>query len=69
MISGFFRIHALNKIISGNKLNDSDRDAAIKMMVKKITIYLAGADKHGNTEHVEDFKRLLTKYASNTVAA
>jgi glycosyltransferase involved in cell wall biosynthesis len=64
-----FRIHALNKIISGNKLNDSDRDAAIKMMLKKITIYLAGADKHGNSEHVDDFKRLLTKYASNTVAA
>ena len=64
-----FRIHALNKIISENKLNDSDRDAAINMMVKKISIYLAGADKHGNTEHVEDFKRLLTKYASNTVAA
>ncbi|RKZ48343.1 MAG: glycosyltransferase family 2 protein [Gammaproteobacteria bacterium] len=64
-----FRIHALNKIISENKLNDSDRDAAINMMVKKISIYLAGADKHGNTEHVEDFKRILTKYASNTVAA
>ncbi len=64
-----FRIQALNKIISGNELNDSDRDAAINMMVKKISIYLAGADKHGNTEHVEDFRRLLRKYTRNMVAA
>ncbi len=64
-----FRIQALNKIVSANKLNDGDRDAAIKMMVNKINIYLAGAEKHGNTEHVEDFKELLTKYARNMVAA
>jgi len=64
-----FRIQALNKIVSANKLNDGDRDAAIKMMVNKINIYLAGAEKHGNTEHVEDFKELLTKYARDMVAA
>ena len=63
-----FRIQALNKIVSANKLNDGDRDAAIKMMVNKINIYLAGAEKHGNTEHVEDFKELLTKYARDMVA-
>jgi len=64
-----FRIQALNKIVSANKLNDGDRDAAIKMMVNKINIYLAGAEKHGNTEHIEDFKELLTKYARDMVAA
>jgi glycosyltransferase involved in cell wall biosynthesis len=64
-----FRIQALNRIISGNNLSDRDRDAAINMMVKKITIYLTGAEKHGNTEHVEDFRQLLTKYARDTVAA
>jgi len=64
-----FRIQALDKIISLAELNDNDRDAAIKMMVNKINIYLAGAEKYGNTEHVEDFKVLLTKYARNMVAA
>ncbi len=57
-----FRIQALNKIISSAKLNDVDRDAAIKMMKSKINIYLAGAKKHDNTEHVDDFKQLLAKY-------
>ncbi len=58
-----FRIQALNKIISENKLNDSDREAATKMMLIKINIYLAGATKHGNTEHVENFKQLLNEHA------
>ena len=63
-----FRIQALNKLISEAKLNDSDRDAAIKMMQHKINIYLVGAEKHGNTEHVDDFKELLTKYAKEIIA-
>ena len=58
-----FRIQALNKIISETKLNNSNRDAAVKMLKHKISIYLAGAEKHGNTRHVDDFKQLLTKYA------
>ena len=57
-----FRIQTLNKIISSDKLNDIDHDAAIKMMRSKINIYLAGAEKHDNTEHVDDFKQLLEKY-------
>lgn len=54
-----FRIYALNKIISGKKLNNNDREATVKMMKNKINIYLAGAEKHHNTEHVAYFKRLL----------
>ena len=57
-----FRVLALKKIISSAKLNDVDRDAAIKIMRNKINIYLAGAKKHNNTEHVDDFKQLLAKY-------
>jgi len=64
-----FRIQALNKIVSEIKLNDNDRDAAIKMMLKKINIYLAGAEKHGNTEHVEDFKQLLRKHSEEVLIA
>lgn len=62
-----FRIQALNKIISEAKLNDSNRDAAVKMLKHKINIYLAGAEKHGNTKHVDDFKQLLTKYTKEMV--
>lgn len=64
-----FRIQALNKIISTATLNDVDRDAAIKMMRSKINIYLAGAKKHDNTEHVDDFKQLLAKYTMDATTA
>ncbi len=64
-----FRIQALNKIISETKLNDSDRQAAIKIMIKKINIYLAGAEKHGNTEDVDDFEKILKKYAEEALIA
>lgn len=59
-----FRIQALNKIITEAGLSEIDRDAAIKVMIDKINIYLTGAEKHGNTKHVDDFKQLLTKYTS-----
>ena len=64
-----FRIRALNKIISETKLNDSDRQAAIKIMIKKINIYLAGAEKHGNTEDVDNFEKILMKYAEEALIA
>ena len=64
-----FRIQALNKIISETKLNDSDRQAVIKIMIKKINIYLAGAEKHGNTEHVDEFEKILKKYAEEALIA
>ena len=64
-----FRIQALNKIVSESKLNDSDHDAAIKMMLNKINIYLAGAEKHGNTEHVDEFKLLLKKHTEEALIA
>ena len=64
-----FRIHALNKIISEAKLNDSDHDAATKMIINKINIYLAGAEKYGNTEHIDEFRQLLANYTKDVVAA
>ncbi len=64
-----FRIQALNKIISETNLNDSNRQAVIKIMIKKINIYLAGAEKHGNTEDVDDFEKILKKYAEEALIA
>ncbi len=57
-----FRIRALEKIINNPSLNKDDRDAAIATMLEKIRIYLAGAEKHANTEHVTQFKSLLEQY-------
>jgi glycosyltransferase involved in cell wall biosynthesis len=58
-----FRITALQKVIESNKLNETDRQAAIKMLLNKITIFLKGAEKHGNNNYLEEFEALSKQYA------
>jgi len=58
-----FRILALQKIIESNKLNETDRQAAINILLNKITIFLKGAEKHGNNNYCEEFKALSRQYA------
>lgn len=57
-----FRIIALEKIIKTNLLNKTDRQAAIEMLLNKVTIFLKGAEKHGNNEYCEKFEQLLENY-------
>lgn len=58
-----FRIAALDKIISIDILNRDDRDAAVNMLVKKIHIFLNGANKRGKNEYCAKFEKLLKHYA------
>ena len=57
-----YRIYSLAKIIADHKLDIEDKNVAIKIMLKKIRIYLAGAKKYNNTEHVHYFNTLLEQY-------
>lgn len=59
-----FRIIALEKIIASNKLNETDRQAAIDMLLKKIAIFLKGAEKHGKNKYCEKFEALEKHYKS-----
>ncbi len=56
-----FRIMALEKIIASNNLNKEDYQAATDMLIKKITIFLKGAEKHGKNEYCEKFEALLSQ--------
>ena len=58
-----FRIYALEKILDENLLQADDRAAAINIMLHKINIYLAGADKHDNSENVDHYESLLEKFS------
>ena len=59
-----FRIIALQKCIASQKLTDSDREAAINMLINKISIFLKGAEKHGKNEHCEEFEALAEHYGN-----
>ena len=43
-----YRIKALENILSGATLKNSDRISAIKMLIKKLDILLSGSKKRGN---------------------
>jgi len=58
-----FRIMAIEKILTSENLSIEDRTLAIKTMLKKIQIYLTGAEKHKNTDLVQEFKTLAKQYS------
>ena len=57
-----FRIIALEKILKSDVLNEQDRQAAIDMLLNKVTIFLKGAKKHGKNEYCDHFESLLKQY-------
>ncbi len=60
-----FRIFALDKILNDVRLAPDDYHAAVAMLMDKIRIYLNGAKKHHNSEHVRHFQALLNKYVAD----
>ncbi|NOZ11519.1 MAG: glycosyltransferase family 2 protein [Gammaproteobacteria bacterium] len=64
-----FRIRALIKLIDGVSLSARYRQAAITMLLKKIEIFLEGAEKRGNKERLSEYRALQQRYqalANNT---
>ena len=61
-----FRITALRKILQSGILEEQDRRAAIAMLLVKIRIYLEGASKHGNEQHVAEFRKLVEQFSNDS---
>jgi len=61
-----YRILALANILDKTYLKKEDREAAVRMMLKKITIYIKGAKKHGNNQFVEEFSLLQQRYLTDS---
>lgn len=58
-----FRIAALEKIVHSGLLNRADREAAIKMLVKKTDIYLKGLRKRKKIAEIEYYEALRQRFA------
>ncbi|MFT5134548.1 MAG: glycosyltransferase involved in cell wall biosynthesis [Gammaproteobacteria bacterium] len=63
-----YRIQALANILNTDYLKTDEREAAIKMLLKKISIYLDGARKHANDQYVDEFESLQQHYLNFPVA-
>ncbi len=57
-----FRIKSLEKIISSRVLSDLDKNAAKKMLMEKIYIFIQGAQKRGNIKEVKKFKEQYSAF-------
>ncbi len=57
-----FRISALQKIIDAGQLSEQNRQAAVKMLVKKAGVYLKGLIKRGKTEEIDQYQELINRY-------
>ena len=58
-----FRIRAIANLLDQSSLCEDDRAAAVAILQEKIRIYLHGAMKRGNDQHVEEFTHMATRYA------
>ena len=59
-----FRIKSLEKIISSRVLSELDENAAKKMLMEKIYIFIQGAQKRGNIKEVKKFKEQYSEFLS-----
>lgn len=57
-----FRIRAIEKILAENVLLPKDRDAAIRVLLDKVEVYIEGAWKRGKTVEANEYEALREKY-------
>lgn len=60
-----FRIRTLARLLDQVDLDPDDRTAAIETLLGKIRVYLNGAEKRGNNNHVTSFRKLQARYAES----
>jgi glycosyltransferase involved in cell wall biosynthesis len=58
-----FRVRALDKILRDGVLSPEDREAAVRTLLEKLDVYVAGAQKRGRVEEVAKFREIRGKYA------
>ncbi len=64
-----FRIESIARILESAMLNEQMRDAAIRELIQKCTIYIKGAIKRGKTEETESYLKFLRRYNTDISAS
>jgi len=60
-----FRIYAIDKILTLERLSDEQKKCAIKELNRKCNIYIKGAKKRGKEKEVEYYSNLARKWENN----
>ena len=59
-----FRIRALEKILASDSLSPTDRQAALRTLLKKIDVYVAGARKRERFDEITVYQSRRDRYAA-----
>ena len=57
-----YRIEALERIVAAGVLNDGDRQAALRVLAEKLTVYAAGAEKRGRETEAQRLRVRRAEY-------
>ena len=63
-----FRIHALEKVLTAGRLTEVQRQQATRVLVKKLKILLAGAEKRDNQPVIAEYGPKFTLWSANEEA-
>jgi glycosyltransferase involved in cell wall biosynthesis len=63
-----FRIRALEKILESGELKEEERDAALEILLEKIDIFVAGAEKREKWDVVESYRFKRVQWEQEVLA-
>ena len=58
-----YRIQALQNIISGETLNDENKQKAVAMLLKKCNVFQKGALKRGKMDDVQHYQNIINQFS------
>ena len=62
-----FRIQSLVEMLESEVLTDSDKTETLRMLEKKIKVFIKGAKKRGKTTEVDYYNELLVRFGMSCV--
>lgn len=58
-----WRVHALEKLLKENQLNETQRDGVVAMLVEKCRVLINGYGKRGKIQDEEHYRNLMARYS------
>lgn len=58
-----WRVHALEKLLKENRLNEKQRDGVVAMLIEKCRVLVIGYDKRGKSQDAEHYRTLAARYS------
>jgi glycosyltransferase involved in cell wall biosynthesis len=64
-----WRVHALEKLLKENRLNEKQRDGVVTMLIEKCRVLIIGYGKRGKSQEESHYRNLVEKYSDQVGVA